>query len=122
MTQPFETIRTETTYKGIPLTLHTEFYPEDLPLEDIFDDTIDNIKTLYQQINNGTLTYFYVTITAYFKGHNIASTSLGACLYSSTNEFLEQPDGYYQSMLIDVKEEAYKSLKTLYQDLLILIG
>ena len=105
----YETRTFEETYKGVPMTLKLTFEEEPLPLEDTFDDDIDNIQELYRQIDAGNLVYFCAVMKAYINGVEFGWDSLGACLYKSFDEFVNEEDGYFPDMKECTMEYAYNN-------------
>lgn len=105
----YETRTFEETYKGVPMTLKLTFEEEPLPLEDTFDNDIDNIQQLYHDIDSGDLVYFCAVMKAYINGVEFGWDSLGACLYKSFDEFVNEEDGYFPDMKECAMEYAYNN-------------
>lgn len=63
--------------------------PEDMSLEDAFDDSIDpdtgkpffDIKDMYRQIEQGNMAWFMLRARAFFEGHEFGDSCLGGLLY-----------------------------------------
>ena len=104
----YETRTFEETYKGVPMTLVLTFEEEPTPLEDTFDDNVHDLKELYRQIDAGTLVYFCAVMKAYINGVEFGWDSLGACLYKSFDEFINE-DGYFADMKQCAMEYAYEN-------------
>lgn len=104
-------------YNGIEFKIILKFEEEDQPLEDTFDDDIDDIKELYHKINNGTYVYFCAHIEAWYNDMHLSDDCLGSCLYESFDEFINE-EGYFQDMVNTVLEEGYKKLRTIHDDLM----
>lgn len=100
------------TYKGIEFDLTIYFEDEDLPLEDTFDDDIDNISKLYKKIDNCELYYFCAHMQASYNDIELSNDYLGACLYESYDAFINE-DGYFADMKSNVLTEGYNELKQL---------
>lgn len=97
-------------FNGIPFTITIDFLGEDTPLEDTFDNAIDNLPDLRSQISNGDLQYFCAKVTASYHDLDLSSSYLGCCLYDTYGSFLNEPNGYYRDMLIETCTEAYEKL------------
>lgn len=106
----YYTHQTTHVYHGLEFDITLNFEEEDLPLEDAFEDTPEVYKDYYHKINTGQLVYFYAVMTASYHGIELAHDSLGACLYTSYDEFINEDD-YYGDMLQTVCREAFEKLK-----------
>jgi len=100
----------EEEYQGFTIRVYAE--EEDLPLEDTFDDSIDDIKHLYRKIITGDLVYFCAHVSASKCGVVLGDDYLGACLYDSLESFVAE-DGYYPDMSYEVVRQATKTIKEL---------
>ena len=111
MTQPYiyHTYNTTHVYNGLEFEITLQFEEEDLPIEDTFDDAVDNIADLHDKINNGTYVYFCAHMIAYYRDVELANDYLGACLYDSYDQFIEQND-YYADMINNVTDVAFSRL------------
>lgn len=106
-------------YNGIEFEIVLKFEEEDIPLEDTFDDSIDDIKELYRKIDNGEYVYFCAHMKAYYNDIKLADDYLGVCLYESYDSFIDT-EGYYQDMVNNVLRDGYEELKRLHDQLMAL--
>ena len=88
-------------------------YPETNGLEMTFDDSVDDIKELYRQINDGLLVYFVASVEAYKHGTKLGTDYLGGCLYKSFDDFINEKDGYITDMINEAVKEAKNTIKKL---------
>lgn len=118
-----EKIHTEE-YKGFIITVYA--LEEDMPLEETFNTEYFDIKQLYKDIENYKAVYFCAKVTAslplddikyagYAKMREdivLSTEYLGACYYSSYEEFIKSCD-YYHDMRETVVSEALITLHDL---------
>ena len=104
-------------YNGIEFKIILKFEEEDQPLEDTYDDDIDDIKELYRKINNGTYVYFCAHIEAWYNDMHLSDDYLCGCLYKSFDEFINEK-GYFQDMVDIVLKEGFEKLRTIHDDLM----
>ena len=95
------------------ITLSFEPLPEDTPLEDTLDGAGVDIQDLYADIENGNLEYFTAHVIASKNGVQLGEDYLGACLYNSIDEFINESQGYISDMKTTAYEEAINNIKSL---------
>jgi len=61
---------------------------EDIDPKDLFDDSISDIKQIYQDINSGELDWFMLRVRVLVEGLELAEEFLGGCLYKDAREVL----------------------------------
>jgi hypothetical protein len=92
---------------------------EDLPLDQLFDTSIDpdtglpyyDIHEMYTQIEMGSLDYFMLRVRALVDGHELGSSYVGGFLYEDASEVLR--DGTAEDMIWEAIEEAKKEARRL---------
>ena len=94
------------------IELHFEPLSEDLALEDTFDDTVSDLEEIAQKIYTGDYVYFCAHVYAMKNGIKLADDYLGACLYSSTDEFINSRD-YIEDMKKQVYQDAMQAIEEL---------
>lgn len=77
-----------------------------------FETEDDRLDTL-ERINDGRLSYFMAHVAAIKNHLELAHDYLGGCCYQSTDEFINEPDGYFQDMVSTVIREAKDNIKQL---------
>jgi hypothetical protein len=61
---------------------------EDLDPKDLFDDSVSDIKQIYEDINSGNLDWFMLRVRVLVEGLELAEEFLGGCLYKDASEIL----------------------------------
>ena len=92
--------------------------PEDMRLEDSFDDGIDpdtgkpyyDISDLYAQIEAGHLEWFQLRARAFFEGHEFGSAVIGGMLYETDKINDIFSDGVAEDAIHMALEEARAEL------------
>ena len=96
---------------------------EDLPLEDLFDTTIDpdtgkpyyDVKQMARDIDSGKLDYFMLRVRAMHEDVELAVNYVGGFLYEDAREVLT--DGVAEDMIWETLEEAKKRVPELIEGL-----
>lgn len=105
----YETIHTEER-DGFTIQLAVTIeYDEpdwDFESEEQRQDTIE-------RINDGRLAYFIARVSASKNDIKLATDYLGGCCYQSTDDFINEPAGYYQDMVEQVLNEAKSNIQKL---------
>ena len=92
---------------------------EDLPLEDLFDTSIDpdtglpyyDVKDMYRQIERGDLDYFMLRVRVMHEDMELAVSYVGGFVYEDASEVLR--DGTAEDMIWETLEEAKRRVPTL---------
>jgi hypothetical protein len=85
---------------------------EDIPLEDLFDTSIDpdtglpyyDVHQMARDIDRGSLDYFMLRVRALVDGHELGSSYVGGFLYEDASEVLR--DGTAEDMIWEAVAEA----------------
>ena len=85
---------------------------EDIPVADLFDDSIDpdtglpiyDIKEMERQINAGDLDWFMLRARVFVEGLEVGSSIVGGFLYADAREVLK--DGTAEDLIYQAVEEA----------------
>jgi hypothetical protein len=85
---------------------------EDIPLEDLFDTSIDpdtglpyyDVEQMARDIDRGSLDYFMLRVRALVDGHELGSSYVGGFLYEDASEVLR--DGTAEDMIWEAVAEA----------------
>ena len=96
---------------------------EDLPLEDLFDTSLDpdtgkpyyDVKQMARDIDSGKLDYFMLRVRAMHEDVELAVNYVGGFLYEDASEVLR--DGTAEDMIWEAVEEAKKRVPILIQGL-----
>lgn len=92
--------------------------PEDMRLEDSFDDSIDpdtgkpyyDLKDMYRKIETGHFEWFMLRARAFFEGHEFGSAVIGGMLYESDKLDDMLKDGVIEDVIYMATEEARSEL------------
>ncbi len=96
---------------------------EDLPLEDLFDTTIDpetgkpyyDVHKMYADIELGNLDYFMLRVRAMYEDVELAVNYVGGFLYEDASEVLR--DGTAEDMISETIEDAKKRVTQILEGL-----
>ena len=96
---------------------------EDLPLEDLFDTSLDpdtgrpyfDVDEMADQINRGDLDYFVLRVRAMFEGHELGRSIVGGFLYEDAREVLT--DGTAEDLIWEALKEAREQAHDLHAKL-----
>ncbi len=96
---------------------------EDLPLEDLFDTTIDpetgkpyyDVQDMYRKIERGDLDYFMLRVRAMYEDVELAVNYVGGFLYEDASEVLR--DGTAEDMISETIEDAKKRVTQILEGL-----
>ena len=96
---------------------------EDLPLEDLFDTSLDpdtgkpyyDVKQMARDIDSGKLDYFMLRVRAMHEDVELAVNYVGGFLYEDASEVLR--DGTAEDMIWETVEEARKRVPILIEGL-----
>lgn len=96
---------------------------EDLPLEDLFDTSLDpdtgkpyfDVKQMARDIDSGKLDYFMLRVRAMHEDVELAVNYVGGFLYEDAREVLT--DGVAEDMIWETLEEARKRVPELIEGL-----
>ena len=104
-------MQTLETRNGIQLSF--EPLPEDTPLEDTIDGSCHDINSLIADVESGELVYFTAHVIACKNGIQLGEDYLGACLYESIDQFINESQGYISDMKTIAYEEAVNNIEAL---------
>lgn len=88
---------------------------EDIPLEDLFDDTCYDIEDMERKVHNGDLDWFMLRVRVLLDGHELGSHYLGGCLYEDANEVFN--DGVADDCIEEALAEAMEEVRNLREKL-----
>jgi hypothetical protein len=96
---------------------------EDLPLEDLFDTTIDpdtglphyDVHKMYADIELGNLDYFMLRVRAMYEDVELAVNYVGGFVYEDASEVLR--DGTAEDMISETIEDAKKRVTQILEGL-----
>jgi len=77
---------------------------EDLDPKDLFDDSVSDIKQIYEDINSGSLDWFMLRVRVLVEGLELAEEFLGGCLYKDAREVLS--DGTAEDLIDTALDQA----------------
>jgi hypothetical protein len=97
---------------------------EDIPLEHLFDTTIDpdtqqpyfDVDEMARQIDRGNLDYFVLRARVLYNGLELGSSIVGGFLYEDARETLT--DGTAEDLIYQAEQEAKQALPDLIEGLL----
>jgi len=91
---------------------------EDISPRDCFDDSVTDIKQMFEDIESGRLDWFMLRVRIMVDEYELASEFLGGCLYENPRDVLT--DGTAEDLIaqamITAKREVYRMYKK-FQDI-----
>ena len=91
---------------------------EEIDVADCFDDSVHDIKELYEDINRGRYDWFMLRVRIMVDEYELASEYLGGCLYENPRDVLT--DGTAEDLIaiamITARREVYRMYKK-FQDI-----
>jgi len=91
--------------------------PEFMPVGDLFDDTIYNIKEMEQKIDRGDAVWFQTKAEFFFDGHLMGSGYVGGSYYevnmSEVELIAEGLDGCLEDIIYEAECEAITNVASL---------
>ena len=86
---------------------------EDLDPKDLFDDSVSDIKQIYEDINSGELDWFMLRVRVLVEGLELAEEFLGGCLYKDAREVLSDgtAEDKIDQAMTDAKTQVYRLSK-----------
>lgn len=88
---------------------------EDTSPEDLFDDSVTDIKQMCRDINSGGLDWFMLRVRAFVDGLEMGSSIVGGYLYADARDVLK--DGTAEDLIYEAIEEAKKNIYPLMKKL-----
>ena len=82
---------------------------EDLDPKDLFDDSVSDIKQIYEDINSGSLDWFMLRVRVLVEGLELAEEFLGGCLYKDAREVLSDgtAEDFIDEAMVEAKQKVY---------------
>ena len=94
-------------------TIRIDWCYEDVAIRDCFDDTVSDVSEMERRCDAGIDTHFIVRVRAFWRGYELASTTLGSC-YAADCEPEDEIEaglaGYLADMTDEVVAEADREL------------
>jgi hypothetical protein len=98
------------TYERDGFTVVVDKTYEEMHPRDSFDDSFDDIDEICKDIDRGHLEWFMLRVRVLVEGHELASETLGGCLYEDPREILT--DGCAEDLIdramTDAKQQVYR--------------
>ena len=94
-------------------TIHIDWCYEDVAIRDCFDDTVSDVADMERRCDAGIDTHFITRVRAFWRGYELASTTLGSCYAADCEPEDEIEDGlggYLSDMTDEVVAEADREL------------
>lgn len=94
-------------------TIHIDWCYEDVSLRDLFDDTVSDVAEMERRCDAGIDTHFITRVRAFWRGYELASTTLGSCYAydcSAEDEIESGFSGHLEDMTDEVVAEADREL------------
>ena len=102
-------------------TIHIDWCYEDVAIRDCFDDTVSDVADMERRCDAGIDTHFITRVRAFWRGYELASTTLGSCYAADCEPEDEIEDGlggYLSDMTDEVVAEADRELIRLNREIL----
>ena len=94
-------------------TIRIDWRYEDAAIRDCFDDTVSDVSEMERRCDAGMDTHFVTRVRAFWRGYELASTTLGSC-YAADCEPEDEIEaglaGYLEDMTAEVVAEADREL------------
>ena len=94
-------------------TIRIDWRYEDVAIRDCFDDTVSDVSEMERRCDAGMDTHFVTRVRAFWRGYELASTTLGSC-YAADCEPEDEIEaglaGYLEDMTDEVVAEADREL------------
>jgi hypothetical protein len=109
----YKTVHEE--YKDGPFDVKVWYAPEFVPLADLFDDTVCDIKEMEQKVDSGNASWFVAGVDYYYQGHEVGTSSVGGFYYEEWEEDALNMglDGALSDIKDEAKESAIKEISSL---------
>jgi len=94
-------------------TIHIDWCYEDVAIRDCFDETVSDVADMERRCDAGIDTHFITRVRAFWRGYELASTTLGSCYAydcSPEEEIEAGLAGYLSDMTDEVVAEADREL------------
>ena len=102
-------------------TIHIDWCYEDVAIRDCFDETVSDVADMKRRCDAGIDTHFITRVRAFWRGYELASTTLGSC-YAADCEPEDEIEaglaGYLSDMTDEVVAEADRELIRLNREIL----
>jgi len=103
-------------YKDGPFDVKVGYFPEDIYVGDLYDESCYDIEDMARKIDMGYLEWFVARVQYLYEGVEMGSAYLGGCLYDDAEKAIEEGlDGYLEDMTDEAKTEAMDYLTKLYE-------
>lgn len=87
-----------------------EFHPEEIDPRDSFDMTGPELREVYYKIETGQYEWFWVECIASINDVDLGTDTLGACLYDSFEQFVQDND-YSKDMIDEAVSQARRAVQ-----------
>ena len=95
-------------------TITVDWWYEDVPIRDMFDDTVSDVAEMERRCNEGVDTHFITRVRVFYREYEVANDTLGSCYASGCDpeeEILENRlGGYFDDMLEEARAAADEEL------------
>jgi len=90
-------------------TIRIDWCYEDVAIRDCFDETVSDVADMERRCDAGIDTHFIARVRAFWRGYELASTTLGSCYArdcAPEDEIENGLAGYLEDMTVEVLQEA----------------
>jgi len=102
-------------------TITVDWWYEDVPIRDMFDDTVSDVAEMERRCNEGVDTHFITRVRVFYREYEVANDTLGSCYAADCDpetEILENRlGGYFDDMLAEARAEADRELVRLNREI-----
>jgi ketopantoate reductase len=94
-------------------TIHIDWTYEGVAIRDMFDETVSDVADMERRCDAGIDTHFVTRVRAFWRGYELASTTLGSCYAldcSPEDEIEAGLAGYLEDLIDEVVAEADREL------------
>lgn len=97
----------------LPYEIEVSWAYEEIPICEIFDDAVTDVREMERRCDAGVDTHFVVRVQAFWQGYELASDTLGSCYArdcAPEQEIQAGLGGYIEDLIDDVVAEADREL------------
>ena len=102
-------------------TIAVDWWYEDVPVRDMFDDTVSDVAEMERRCDAGIDFHFITRVRVFYREYEVANDTLGSCYASGCypeEEILENRlGGNFDDMLEQAREEADRELVRLNREI-----
>lgn len=92
-------------------TIHIDWTYEQMPVRDMFDDTVSDIDDMERRCDQGIDTHYMTRVTVFFEGLEIEELVVGSCYACDMHPDTDIMNEYESGYISDFVNEAFANAK-----------